>query len=85
MKGCLVGEKSYGVRPKTKPEDVGKWISEALQGTNKYLAIINCRLEIPLHADLPEYIKPDLISAYQAEKDASRILRNLNGFCRKSF
>ena len=47
--------------------------------------MINGRLEILLLSDLPEYVTADLVKAYQAEQEASQIVRNLNIFCHKTF
>jgi DNA integrity scanning protein DisA with diadenylate cyclase activity len=63
----------------------GETIQEALQALNKYLAMINGRLEILLLLDLPEYVTADLVKAYQAEQEASQIVRGLNIFCHKTF
>lgn len=59
-------------------------IFDALQGINRYLSMVNGRLEILLLSDLPEYVKSDLVMAYEAEKEASRIVRSLNIFCHKN-
>lgn len=67
------------------PVDTGETIQGALQSLNKYLAMINGRLEILLLSDLPEYVMTDLVKAYQAEKEASQIVRSLNIFCHKTF
>jgi hypothetical protein len=76
---------TYHKQPKTEQEDVGKTILEALQGLNKYLATINGRLEVMLLSYPPEYIRADLINLYQAEQEASQIVRHLNCICHKSF
>ena len=60
-------------------------IIEGLQGINTYLAMINGRLETLLLSDLPDYIKADLVKIYQAEEEASQIVRSLNIFCHKHF
>lgn len=67
------------------PGDTGETIQGALQMLNKYLAMINGRLEILLLSDLPEYVKTDLVTVYQAEQEASQIVRDLNFFCHKTF
>jgi hypothetical protein len=67
------------------PGDTGKTIQDALQALNKYLAMINGRLEVLLLSDLPEYVTADLVKAYQAEQEASQIVRDLNIFCHKTF
>jgi hypothetical protein len=67
------------------PGDTGETIQGALQALNKYLAMINGRLEILLLSDLPEYVTADLVKAYQAEQEASQIVRDLNIFCHKTF
>ena len=54
-----------------RPGDTGETIQCALQALNKYLAMINGRLEILLLSDLPEYVTADLVKAYQAEQEAS--------------
>ena len=59
--------------------------SEGIQGINKYLAVINGGLEILLLSDLPDYVKSDLAMLYQAEKEASQIVRNLSIFYHKTF
>lgn len=65
--------------------DTGETIQGALQMLNKYLSMINGRLEILLLSDLPEYVKTDLVTVYQAEQEASQIVRDLNFFCHKTF
>jgi hypothetical protein len=67
------------------PGVTGETIQEALQALNKYLAMINGRLEILLLSDLPEYVMVDLHKVYHAEQEASQIVRGLNIFCHKSF
>lgn len=66
-----------------RPDAIGKMILDGLHGINKYLAIINSRLEMLLLSDLPEYVKSDLVNMVQAEQEASQILRSLNLFCHK--
>lgn len=66
-----------------KPDAIAKMILDGLHGINKYLAIINGRLEMLMLSDLPEYIKSDLVNMVQAEQEASQILRSLNLFCHK--
>ena len=68
-----------------KTDDTGKIILDGLQGINRYLAMINNRLEMLLRSDLPEYVKPDLVNMIQAEQEASQILRGLSLFCHKQF
>jgi hypothetical protein len=70
---------------KDEPSETGETIQGALQALNKYLAMINGRLEILLLLDLPEYVTADLVKAYQAEQEASQIVRGLNIFCHKTF
>ena len=66
-------------------EAITKTILEGIQGINKYLAVINGGLEILLLSDLPDYAKSDLAMLYQAEKEASQIVRNLSIFYHKTF
>ncbi len=68
-----------------KMDNTGKIILDGLQGINRYLAMINSRLEMLLRSDLPEYVKPDLVNMIQAEQEASQILRGLSLFCHKQF
>ena len=68
-----------------QPEATGKIILDGLQGINRYLAIINSRLEMLLLSDLPDYVKSDLANMIQAEQEASQILHNLNLYCHKQF
>lgn len=60
-------------------------ILDGLQGINRYLAMINNRLEMLLLSDLPDYVMADLVKAYQAEEEASQIVRSLNIYCHKTF
>ena len=62
----------------------GKTIIEGLQGINAYLAMISSRLEMLLLSDLPEYIMADLVNVYQAEEEASQIVRSLKIYCHKN-
>lgn len=68
-----------------KHNTVGEIILDGLQGMNRYLAIINSRLEMLLLSDLPEYVKADLVNMVKAEREASQILKSLNVFCHKQF
>ena len=65
-------------------EDRLHTLMEGLKGIDRYLAVINSRLEVLLLSDLPDYVKADLANIYQAEKEASQILRGLNIFCHKT-
>jgi len=60
-------------------------ILNGLRGIDRYLAMINNRLEMLLLSDLPEYIMADLVKVYQAEEEASQIVRSLNIYCHKTF
>jgi hypothetical protein len=64
--------------------DTKELVVSGLQGVNNYLAMINNRLEVLLLTDLPEYVKTDLIKAYQAEQEASLIIQNLKVLCQTS-
>ena len=66
-------------------EDSLKTLLNGLAGINQYLAVINSRLETLLLSDLPDYVISDLIKAYQAEEEASQIVRSLNIYCHKTF
>lgn len=55
-----------------------------LGGINQYLALINSRLETLLLSDLPDYVMSDLVKAYQAEEEASQIVRSLKIYCHKT-
>ena len=66
-----------------RTDDAGKTILDGLQGINSYLAMINSRLETLLLSDLPDYLTADLIKIYQAEEEASQIVRSLNIYCHK--
>ena len=55
-----------------------------LGGINQYLAVINSRLETLLLSDLPDYIMSDLVKVYQAEEEASQIVRSLKIYCHKT-
>ena len=66
-----------------KPEAIGETILDGLQGINRYMAIINSRLEMLLLSDLPDYVKSDLVNMVQAEQEATQILRNLSIHCHK--
>jgi|GEM_PF-2628119 len=68
-----------------EPDQNGKIILDALEGVVRNLSMINASLEILLNTDPPEFVKPDLIKAYQAERHASQIARNLTIFCHKTF
>jgi len=68
-----------------EPDQNGKIILDALEGVVRNLSMINASLEILLNTEPPEFIKPDLIKAYQAERHASQIARNLTIFCHKTF
>lgn len=68
-----------------KTDDTGETIMDALQTINRTLATINGRVEILLNAALPEYAISDLIQIYEAEKEVSQIVHNLNLFCHKRF
>jgi len=63
--------------------DAGRTVLDGLRGINTYLAMINSRLETLLLSDLPDYITADLVKVYQAEEEASQIVRSLNIFCHK--
>jgi len=69
---------------KTTDETV-KPIIDGIQGINRYLAMINSRLEMLLLSDLPDYVMADLVKVYQAEEEASQIVRSLNIYCHKTF
>lgn len=62
-----------------------KPIMDGLQGVNRYLSMISNRLEMLLLSDLPDYIMEDLVKVYQAEAEASQIVRSLNIYCHKTF
>lgn len=64
-------------------EEAGTTILDGLRGINTYLAMINSRLETLLLSDLPDYITADLVKVYQAEEEASQIVRSLNIYCHK--
>ena len=64
--------------------DNGSTIINGLQGVNAHLALINSRLEMLLLSDLPEYVMADLVKVYQAEQEASQIVRSLNIYCHKN-
>lgn len=64
--------------------ETGRTIQEALKGIDKYLAMMNGRLEVLIMSDLPEYVKTDLATLYEAEQAASQILKGLSIFCHKS-
>ena len=55
-----------------------------LGGINQYLAVINSRLETLLLSDLPDYVMSDLVKVYQAEAEASQIVRSLKIYCHKT-
>jgi hypothetical protein len=65
-------------------EDHGTAILEGLRGINAYLAMINSRLETLMLSDLPDYVTADLLKVYQAEEQASHIVRGLNIYCLKN-
>jgi len=65
------------------PDAIGKVILDGLHAIDKHLAIINSRLEMLLHTNLPDYVKSDLVNMAKAEQAASQILRNLSLFCHK--
>lgn len=64
-------------------EDTGRTILDGLRGIDRYLAMMNGRLEILLMSDLPDYVKDDLVNIYQAEQEASQILKGLSILCHK--
>ena len=66
-------------------DETMKPILDGLQGINRYLAMINNRLEMLLLSDLPDYVMTDLVKVYQAEEEASQIVRSLNIYCHKAF
>jgi len=66
-------------------DETVKPIIDGLQGINRYLAMMNSRLEMLLLSDLPDYVMVDLVKVYQAEEEASQILRSLNIYCHKTF
>jgi hypothetical protein len=66
-------------------ENHGTKILDGLRGINAYLAMINNRLETLMLSDLPDYITADLVKVYQAEEEASHIVRSLNIYCLKHF
>ncbi len=68
-----------------EPDQNGKIILDALEGVVRNLSMINASLEILLNTEPPEFVKPDLIKAYEAERHASQIARNLTIFCHKNF
>ena len=68
-----------------EPDQNGKIILDALEGVVRNLSMINARLELLLNTDPPEFVKSDLIRAYEAERHASQIVRNLTIFCHKNF
>ncbi len=65
--------------------DTGRTILDTLQAINRPLAMINGRLEMLIHSDLPEYVISDLVQVYKAEQEVSQIVRSLNLFCHKTF
>ena len=73
------------MQPLKRPDETGKTILNGLQGINRYLAVINSRLEMLLLSDLPEYVKSDLVNMVQAEREASQILQSLRLLCHKQF
>ena len=62
-------------------EDPKGTILNALHGIDQHLAVINCRLDVLLQSNLPEYVKADLQTVHQAERAVSQIVRRLNLFC----
>ena len=56
-------------------------ISNGLNRINHYLAMIKDRLEILMLTDLPAHIMTDLIEVYQAEREASEIVRSIKVLC----
>ena len=66
-----------------KPDAIGKAILDGLHGIDKYLAMINGQLEMLLLANLPDYVKADLVNMARAEREASQILRKLSLLCHK--
>ncbi len=67
----------YGVAP----ECAGEQIIDILQIINRYLAILNGRLEVMMQMDLSDYMKTDLTRMYEAENEISQLVRTLNIFC----
>lgn len=65
------------------PAETGQTIQTALKGIDKYLAMMNGRLEVLIMSDLPDYVKADLATVYEAEQAASQILKGLSIFCHK--
>ncbi len=65
-------------------EDPLNTILNGLQGINQYLALINTRLEPLLLSDLPDYVMADLVKVYQAEAEASQIVRSLKIYCHRT-
>jgi hypothetical protein len=65
-------------------QDTRDTIMTGLQGIDRYLAMINSRMEILMFADLPEYVMSDLTQVYQAEQEASQIVRSIKILCRTS-
>lgn len=66
-----------------KPDAIEKMILDGLHGIDKYLAIINSRLEMLLLSNLPDYVKSDLVNMAEAEQEASQILHSLSLLCHK--
>ena len=75
--------KRYLVPPEFANENPEQTIRDALNELDKYLAMMNGRLERLLMSDLPDAVMADLITIYQAEREASQILHALNIFCQK--
>ena len=78
-----INEGDEPLRSNNQMEHSGETVRNALKGIDKYLAMMNGRLEMLLMSDLPDYVMADLITIYQAEQEASQILRGLNIFCNK--
>jgi hypothetical protein len=73
------------VMPAPEPtDDALNTLLNGLQGINRYLALINSRIEPLLLSDLPDYVMADLIKVYQAEAEASQIVRSLTIHCHKT-
>ena len=72
------------MRTDPMPAYSGKTVLDGLQGIDTFLAMINSRLETLLLSDLPDYLMDDLIKVYQAEQEASQIVRSLRIYCHKA-
>ena len=75
--------KGTAMQIQEKPDVIGKMILDGLHSIDKYLAVINSRLEMLLISNLPDYVKSDLVNMASAEREASQILHNLSLLCHK--